>query len=525
MSSPVVPATGRLRARRQRRAAVALGLAVVVTLAACNSDSKTGSTAAKTSPTTAASASSSSSASTTDSTSASAVESSSSPVASSSAPTDGKKTNIVWYVGLGGGGDPGQPAKEQKVVDAFNASQSAINLKLTVVTNANATKTLATQISGGNGPDIVGPVGVKGSNAFDGQWADMAPMMASQKFDTSGYDAAAIKSFLIDGKQVGLPSGVYPSYVWYNKDLFDEAGVEYPPAKWGDKYADGTPWNWDKLREISKKLTLDSAGKDATDPAFDSKKVVQWGYDPQFSEGDLTRWSAQNGAGSFVADDGKTAQIPPLWLEQWKRRHDMIFKDFSSPSKKQLDSDTLQKGNPFPTGKVAIVTTHLWYICCATTGSDATKNKKAQTFWDNAAMPANSAGTVTSPLHSDSFRILETSKNKEAAFTAIAYFLTTAGKEMQQIFGAMPPTKDLQDDFFTTLDKTWTQKPNWQVVKDALQYPDIPNHEANMPNFVKANERITVTATKIYSDPNLDIDAEAKLLQGDLQKIFDEKKK
>jgi multiple sugar transport system substrate-binding protein len=503
-------------ARRRPRAVAAIGLTALITLVACSKKDDNNTAAPKSSPSSVASpaASSGNSATSSAPASSSAPESSAAGVAS-------PKGTVTWFVGLGAGTDKDNPAKQQKIVDAFNASQSDVKLKLQVVIPANAAKQLATEIAGGNGPDIVGPVGVKGSNQFEGQWADLKPLMESQKFDTSSFDPGAIKAFEVDGKQVGLPTGVFPSFVWYNKDLFDEAGLAYPPAKFGDKYADGSDWNWDKLQELAKKLTLDSAGKDATDPAFNKNKVVQWGYDPQFSETDLTRWSAQNGAGSFVADDKKTAQIPEQWLKQWKRRHDMIYKDFSSPTKQQLDSDTLNKGNPFPTGKMAMVTTHLWYTCCASTGSEATKDLKPQTFWDIAAMPANDLGKITAPLHSDTFRILDSSKNKEAAFKALSYLVTTAGKELGLIYGAMPPSPALQDEFFATLDKTYTQKPNWQVAKDALAYADVPNHEAWTPNFAKADERIKVTATNIYTDPNLDVDAEAAKLKADLQKIFD----
>ena len=34
---------------------------------------------------------------------------------------------------------------------------------------------LATEIAGGNPPDIIGPVGFGGANAFAGHWLDLAP--------------------------------------------------------------------------------------------------------------------------------------------------------------------------------------------------------------------------------------------------------------------------------------------------------------------------------------------------------------
>jgi multiple sugar transport system substrate-binding protein len=488
----------------------AAGLTALLALSACNSDKKTNATPTA-SNTPAASTAAPSSTAPVESSSA---PSSTAPAETTSAPT-GEKVTVTWFVGLGTGADQGQPEKEQKVVDAFNASQNEVTLKMTVVQNVNAQKTLATQLAGGKGPDIVGPVGIKGTNQFEGQWLDLAPLIASQKFDTSVYSEESMKSQTdIDGKQVAIPFGVFPSMVWYNKDLFDEAGIDYPPAKFGDKYADGSEWTWDKLRELAKKLTLDSAGKDATDPAFNPDKVVQWGYHPQFGDS-LQHVGTMYGAGSFGADDKKTAQIPPQWLQAWKDRHDMIWKDHSTPSAKQFNSDTLNKGNAFQTGKIAMATTHLWYQCCV----KDSKNK-ALTFWDLAAMPSYN-GKITAPLHADSFRILKTSTHPEAAFKVLAYFLTTGNADLLEIYGSMPAIQSQQDAFFKKLDETWTQHPNWGVVKEALNYADVPNHESWTPAFVKTDERSGVLNTKINTDPKLDLDAEAKTMQADMQKLFD----
>ena len=85
------------------------------------------------------------------------------------------KTAIRWFVGLGTGTDPQQIEAQQAVVDAFNASQDKIQLVLEIVPFDAAEDTLATQIASGAGPDIVGPVGWGGSNAFYGQWLDLSP--------------------------------------------------------------------------------------------------------------------------------------------------------------------------------------------------------------------------------------------------------------------------------------------------------------------------------------------------------------
>ncbi len=477
----------RRNAPSRRAAAVVAGVSMSVLLAACGGGS------------------------TTPTAQQQGNKNSSSPAAKKS----GERVTINWFIGLGTGADQGQPAQQKKIVDAFNASQDEINLKMIVVNNKVAATTLATQVSGGNAPDIVGPVGVKGAGQFEGQWLDLEPLMKSQNFDTSIYDPEQVKAARDrKGVQTALPFGVYPSFLWYNKDLFDEAGLPYPPAKFGEKYEDGREWNFDTMRDVAKKLTVDANGNDATSAEFDPAKVEQWGYTPQFAETGPQYTGAIFGPGSFVAKDGKTAQVPEPYLASWKWHHDLIWKDYASPNKKQLDSDTLNKGNGFATGKIGMAITHSWYMCCAKTSDD-----KPQTFWDIAAIPSYK-GKITAKLHQDTFRILKSTKHPEESFKVLSHFLTDAAPELLKIYNAMPANQALQDDYFASLDEVWTQQPNWQVAKDALNYPDIPNHESWTPNFNKVNDRLTTLGTKFTSDRNLDVEAEAKKFEADLQKLY-----
>src|ERR671939_1987962 len=134
----------------------------------------------------------------------------------------GGRTVVKWYVGLGTGGNPQQIDVQRSVVDAFNKSQSSIYLTLQIVDNRVASTTLATQIAGGNAPDIVGPVGTVGRATFDGNWLDLAPLIQATNYDMSVYEPSVVQNYnLPDQGLVGIPFAVYPSYVYFNKDLFD----------------------------------------------------------------------------------------------------------------------------------------------------------------------------------------------------------------------------------------------------------------------------------------------------------------
>lgn len=69
------------------------------------------------------------------------------------------------------------------------------------------------------------------------------------------------------GMYWGVPQGIQIAVLYYNKDMFDEAKVEYP----------NEDWTWDDLKAAAEQLTKDSNGKYAADPAFDKNKVSQYG--------------------------------------------------------------------------------------------------------------------------------------------------------------------------------------------------------------------------------------------------------
>src|SRR5688572_14379531 len=240
------------------------------------------------------------------------------------------QVEIRWFVGLGTGTDPAQVEVENKVVEAFNASHPNIKLVLEVVAYEAARDTLATEISSGNPPDIVGPVGVSGAEAFHGRWLDLSPLIDAAGYDLNQYDEGAVDFYKVGGEgQVGIPFAIFPSALFYQRDLFDEAGLAYPPHKYGEKYkmSDGTEveWNYDTLLELALLLTVDENGKDATDPAFDPENIVQFGYHPQWQ--DLRAIGSYFGAGSLVTEDGKTAQVPDEWADAWKWYYDGMWKD------------------------------------------------------------------------------------------------------------------------------------------------------------------------------------------------------
>ncbi len=430
-------------------------------------------------------------------------------------------TQVRWFIGLGNGSEPTQIPVEQQVVDDFNISHPTIELIIEVTPADQARNTLSNQITAGNAPDLVGPTGWSASNAFHGQWLDLDPLITSSGFNTGIFDSEMLQAYQTDAGQEGLPFMLYPASIFYQKSMFDAAGLNYPPANYGDLYEmpdhSMVAWNFDTLKQVALLLTLDNTGKNATEPGFDKNSIVQYGYIPQ--------WQTPTAMGSFWDADtpysgtpgNYTALIPSPWDAAWRWYYDGMWSNQPFIPNNPAINDQMS-GNAFNSGKVAMAQVEAWYTCCI---------NEAGSNWDLAALPAYN-GTVHNVVHADTFRILQDTANPNETFTVLAYLLTDGVQKL--ILGApdqtpaynlaMPGRIADQAAYFASRSAQFPWAANWQVLQAGLNYPDIPNSEAWMPNYDQALERLTSFGNQMADRDSLNIDNELACLQNDLQHIF-----
>ena len=111
------------------------------------------------------------------------------------------------------------------MVDAFNASHPNIHLTKEVVLYASAYGTLATQVTAGNPPDIVGPVGVSGAEGFHGLWLTRPRISRRRATICPAFDQGAVDFYKVGGEgQVGIPYAIYPSTLYYQKKCLTKPG-------------------------------------------------------------------------------------------------------------------------------------------------------------------------------------------------------------------------------------------------------------------------------------------------------------
>ncbi len=435
------------------------------------------------------------------------------------------KTCIRWMVGLGTGTDAAQIAMQEEVVTDYNASQDKIQLILEIIPHSSARDALSTQIASGNGPDLVGPVGWAGSNDFYGQWLDIGPSIKATGFDTSIFDPALIKFYQTEEGQIGLPFAVFPGGIFFVPSLFDEAGLAYPPQTYGEKYVlDGkkVDWTWDTVTEVARRLTVDDAGKDATQDGFNSAKTVQLGYAPV--------WQSLQSVGTFYGGATKiysgdsvgkyASTIPDSWKAGFKWYYDGMYgkKPFIATGP-LAGSPEFGAGNVFASGKAAMGLTQTWYTCCL---GDFIK---AGNEWQVGVQPMGADGKVHGRIDADTFRAWKGTKHPTETFQVLSYLVTTGADKLLPVYGAMPAVPSKTQAFFDAKAKDYPKvtKASWDVFVQGLAYPDAPSSEQYLPQSIKASTRMSTFMDLMNNTPDLDFDGEYKKMVDDLNTIYNEK--
>ena len=143
----------------------------------------------------------------------------------------------------------------QQLADAFHEKYPNITVEVEYTpqnTGEYWTK-LESSCTGGSAPDVFWMNGVHADTYMEGgMMLPLTEMVAnSQEIDIEkDYPSMLSNLYIRNGEVYAIPKDFDTIAVWYNKKIFDDAGVEYPK--------DG--WTWDEMIETARKLTDSDKG-------------------------------------------------------------------------------------------------------------------------------------------------------------------------------------------------------------------------------------------------------------------------
>ncbi|MEV6521884.1 sugar ABC transporter substrate-binding protein [Longispora sp. NPDC051575] len=227
--------------------------------------------------------------------------------------------------------DKNQVPAMEKIATEFTKAHPTVKVKVELTPNKEYWTKLQTAVTGGSAPDVFWMNAPRfGLYASSGV---LAPM--DSKADLSKYPKSLVDTYNWQGRQYALPKDFDTIGLWYNKALFDAAGVKYPDET----------WTWETLTEAAKKLT---------DPAKGQFGIAA----PAYSQENYYNTIFQSGGTVVSADRKKSGYEDPATVKGLQFWVDLINRHKVSPTVKQM-SDT-EPTQLFTSGKVAMMYGGSW---------------------------------------------------------------------------------------------------------------------------------------------------------------------
>ncbi|WP_439592162.1 ABC transporter substrate-binding protein [Microbacterium sp.] len=319
----------------------------------------------------------------------------------------------------------------QKIVAAFEEENPDITVDVTTLPYGDYGTALQTDLAAGTAADV-----------FDLEYAQYAQFQSSgvlaplELSDPAVYRPSVLEAYQTDGVNYAAPTSFSTVVLYYNKRLFDEAGLDYPTDD----------WRWSDVQDAGEALTDTAAGV--------------WGVHQPVSFYEFYKVLAQNG-GEFLDDSGtKVAFNSPEGLEaaSWLVDKSGTIMPTIEDGQGTPDFDT----NLFKDGKLGMMYSGIWVFGALADMADE---------WDIAVDPWNT--DQASALFSNAVGV-NADSDKIAAATKWVEFLTSSDVMVQTRLDAgweLPPIAD-DAELGAYLDKG--DPANRQAVFDSLDGVALP---------------------------------------------------
>lgn len=216
-----------------------------------------------------------------------------------------------------------------------------------------------------------------------------------------------------DDKLWGVAANLATMMVYYNKKLFQDAGIPLP------SHDAKASWTWDDMMTAAKKITTDKNGKHADEAGFDPKSIRTYGIlPPTFWLHNMTL--LYSNGGSYATADGKALGLgTPESIQVMQGISDLMNKDHVAPS--------IALTKSLPTSPKMLIDGQLGILLSGTWDDS---NFVAENY-DVGVAPYPTLKTPTSIAWSSCYMLASTSKNPEQAFKFFQY--VTDGEQNENV--------------------------------------------------------------------------------------------
>jgi len=328
----------------------------------------------------------------------------------------------LWAPGFGVVGASEKGTEYGNTLEALVKTYLEKNKNITLKTDAlsgtgnSDDEKLLALLATGQGPDVYSfgneSTPFLGSS---GAMIDLTDLMKKDKeFKIANYFANMQKGYEYKGKQIGVINGGTPIVIYYNKELFDKAGIAYPEAG----------WTWDDFLAAAKKLTVKN----------NKGKVTQWGYITSKWKYLWIPWVWNNGADMLSPDGTKAAGYMDSQgaIEAVDWYAGLITKEKVAPASADWKAIPGGDYDKFLQGQAAMISSGHWAMI-------SLKNSK---YWDEkkvgiVELPQRKARTTV--LFLSGVGITKDSKHVKEAWDLVKYWVGDGCQATKLITGIEIP--------------------------------------------------------------------------------------
>ncbi|MRX73295.1 extracellular solute-binding protein [Bacillus lacus] len=300
-------------------------------------------------------------------------------------PQEGEKVQITL---AGWGSSPEETKLLDEVIADFESENPDIDVKRDTIADQYM-DVIKTRLIGGEGPDVFYLDAFEAPGLIETGVVEPLDSYINEDFDIADFEEPLIQAFQKDGQTFGFPKGYSTLAMFYNKKMFEEAGLEVPAT-------------WEEFEEAAKNLT-------------DGTNVYGFGASPELAR----LYHIAESKGGKVATDNKATFADPKVVEALQPIIDMHNVDKSAAEPKEAGANWT--GEMFGQGKAAMVFEGNWAI-------PYLQSTFPDLEFDTAELPTidGNKGTMA---YTVSYVMNAASEKKEASWKLISYLTGKEGME------------------------------------------------------------------------------------------------
>jgi multiple sugar transport system substrate-binding protein len=284
----------------------------------------------------------------------------------------------------------------------------------------------------------------------------------NKDFNIKDYYPEIVDRFTVDGKLYVVPRDIAPiCVIYYNKKIFDDAGVPYPKDN----------WTWDDFLKTAQKLTKRDA----------KGMFTQYGFLDEWTIWEA--WVYSNGGAIVdnVKHPTKCVLDTPEAIAGVQFRADLSGKYGVAPAPSVIATESMGvqgTASLFMGGKVAMFYTGYW--------KSGYFRDVSKFDWDVVMFPVGPKGRRAYPTGGSGYAITSQCKDKQKAWEVLKSFAGEKGQRFLSSQGGLQPAiiKLAESPQFLDDERPKNKKIMLTAVKDIVFTPLIPEWEMMNTRYI-----------------------------------------